>query len=155
MTISIAPSIETQNSFFEWEIRIFPLKRIAINFLDKLLNRYLNKLNDLLDEVYTDIQGALVVLKDYTKEDAQRDLPSVKKAIKLIVTYKSLLEKAEYLGSKDVETKINLVISSLYDAEIQMKKKVFAGQSRTTTQPELLEAMASASKEALRSALSH
>ncbi len=107
-----------------------------------------------MDEAYTDIQGALVVLKDYTKEDAQRDLPSVKKAIKLLATYKSLLDKAEYLGSKDVEIKINLVISSLYDAEIQMKKKVFAGQSRTSAQPELIEAMASASKEALQSALS-
>lgn len=155
MTISIAPSIETQNSFFEWEIRIFPLKRIAINFLDKLLNRYLNKLNDLLDEVYTDIQGALVVLKDYTKEDAQRDLPSVKKAIKLLVTYKSLLEKAEYLGSKEVEEKINLVISAFYDAEIQMKKKAFAGEARPATQPELIEALASASKEAMQRALSH
>ncbi len=155
MTISIAPSIETQNSFFEWEIRIFPLKRIAISFLDKLLNRYLNKLNDLLDQAYTDIQGALVVLKDYSKENAQRDLPLVKKAIKLLITYKTALERAEYLGSEEVKTKINLVISALYDAEIQMKMKAFAGQSRTATQPELLETMASASKEALQRALSH
>lgn len=154
MTISIAPSIETQSTFFEREIRLFPIRKLLVNFLEWLLNSYLQKLNNLLDEAYTDIQGALVVLKDYTKEDAQRDLPSVKKAIKLLATYKSLLDKAEYLGSKDVEIKINLVISSLYDAEIQMKKKVFAGQSRTSAQPELIEAMASASKEALQSALS-
>ena len=82
-------------------------------------------------------------------------MPFVKKAIKILVTYKALLEKAEYLGSKNVETKVNLVISALYDVEIQMKKKAFAGQSRTSAQPELLEAMASASKEALRSALAH
>lgn len=155
MTISIAPSLETQNTFFEWEIRLFPFKKIAINFLERLLNHYLNKLNSLLDEAYTDIQGALVVLKDYSKEDAQRDLPLVKKAIRLLITYKTHLEKAEYLGSKEIETKFNLVISALYDAEIEMKKKASAGQSRTATQPELLEAMASASKEALRSALSH
>lgn len=109
----------------------------------------------MLDEAYTDIQGALVVLKDYTQEDAQRDLPSVKKAIKLVATFKAHLEKADYLGSKEVEEKINLVISSLYDAEIQMKKKAFAGQPRAATQPELLEVMASASKEAIQSVLSH
>lgn len=109
----------------------------------------------MLDEAYTDIQGALVVLKDYSQEDAQRDLPSVKKAIKLLVTFKARLEEAEYLGSKEVETKINLVISSFYDAEIQMKKKAFAGQPRIATQPELLEALASASKEAVQSVLSH
>lgn len=154
-TISIAPSLETQNTFFEWEIRLFPFKKIAINFLERLLNHYLSKLDSLLDEAYTDIQGALVVLKDYSKEDAQRDLPLVKKAIKLLITYKAHLEKAEYLGSKEIETKFNLVISALYDAEIEIKKKAFAGQSRTATQPELLEAMASASKEALHSALSH
>lgn len=108
----------------------------------------------MLDKAYTDIQGALVVLKDYSQEDAQRDLPSVKKAIKLLVTFKARLEEAEYLGSKEVETKINLVISSFYDVEIQMKKKAFAGQSRTATQPEILEALASASKEAMQSALS-
>ena len=72
-----------------------------------------------------------------------------------LITYKTHLEKAEYLGSKEIETKFNLVISTLYDAEIEIKKKAFAGQSRTATQPELLEAMASASKEALHSALSH
>ena len=155
MTISIAPSLETQNTFFEWEIRLFPFKKIAINFLEKLLNHYLSKLDGLLDEAYTDIQGALVVLKNYSKEDAQRDLPVVKKAIKLLITYKTHLEKAEYLGSKEIETKFNLVVSALYDAEIEIKKKAFAGQSRTATQPELLEAMASASKEALHSALSH
>ena len=155
MTISIAPSLETQNTFFEWEIRLFPFKKIAINFLERLLNHYLSKLDNLLDEAYTDIQGALVVLKDYSKEDAQRDLPLVKKAIKLLITYKTHLEKAEYLGSKEIETKFNLVISALYDAEIEIKKKAFAGQSRTATQPELLEAMASASKEALSSALLH
>lgn len=155
MTISIAPSIETQNSFFEREIKLFPLKRILISFLERVLNSYLKKLNNLLDECYTYIQGALVVLKDYTNEEAQRDLPSVKKAIKLLVTYKFHLEKAEYLGSKEVEEKINLVISALYDAEIQMKKKAFAGQARTATQPEILEALASASKEAMQSALSH
>ena len=155
MTISIAPSIETQSTFFEREIKLFPIRKLLVNFLEWLLNSYLQKLNNLLDEAYTDIQGALVVLKDYTKEDAQRDLPFVKKAIKILVTYKALLEKAEYLGSKNVETKVNLVISALYDVEIQMKKKAFAGQSRTSAQPELLEAMASASKEALRSALAH
>jgi hypothetical protein len=155
MTISIVPSIETQSTFFKREIKFFPIRKLLVNFLKWLLTRYLHKLNSLLDEVYTDIQGALVVLKNYTTEDALRDLPSVKKAIKLLITYKSLLEKAEYLGSKDVETKINLVISALYDAEIQMKKKVFSGQPRTSAQPELLEAMASASKEALRSSLSN
>lgn len=155
MTISIVPSIETQSSFFEREIKLFPFKQLLINFLERILNSYLKKLNSMLDEAYTDIQGALVVLKDYTQEDAKRDLPSVKKAIKLLVTFKARLEKAEYLGSKEVETKINLVISSLYDAEIQMKKKAFAGQPRTATQPELLEALASASKEAMQSALSH
>lgn len=154
MTISIAPSIETQSSFFEWEIKLFPIKQLFINFLERILNSYLKSLNNMLDKAYTDIQGALVVLKDYTQEDAQRDLPSVKKAIKLLVTFKARLEKAEYLGSKEVETKINLVISSFYDAEIQMKKKAFAGQPRTATQPELLEALASASKEAMQSALS-
>jgi hypothetical protein len=155
MTISIAPSIETHSSFFEREIKLFPFKQLLINFIERILNSYLKTLNDLLDEAYTDVQGALVVLKDYTKEDAHRDLPSVKKAIKLLVIYKSHLEKAEYFGSQDVETKINLVISALYDAEIQMKKKAFVGQPRIATQPELLEAMASASKEALRSALSN
>lgn len=155
MTISIAPSIETKSSFFEREIKLFPFKQLLINFVERILKSYLKTLNNLLDETYTDVQGALVVLKDYTKEDAQRDLPSVKKAIKLLVIYQSHLEKAEYFGSKDVETKINLVISALYDAEIQMKKKAFVGQSRTAAQPELLEAMASASKEALRSALSN
>lgn len=155
MTISIAPSIETQNSFFEREIKLFPFKRILINFLEWVLTSYLKKLNNLLDESYTDIQGALVVLKDYTKEEAQRDLPSVKKAIKLLVTFKDCLEKAEYLGSKEVEEKINLVVSALYDADIQIKKKAFAGQAHTATQPELIEALASASKEAMQSALSH
>ena len=155
MTISIAPSIETKSSFFEREIKLFPFKQLLINFVERILNSYLKTLNNLLDETFTDVQGALVVLKDYTKEDAQRDLPSVKKAIKLLVIYQSHLEKAKYFGSKDVETKINLVISALYDAEIQMKKKAFVGQPRTATQPELLEAMASASKEALRSALSN
>lgn len=155
MTISIAPSIETQSSFFEREIKLFPLKRLLVNFVEWILNSYLKSLNNLLDEAYTDIQGALVVLKKYTQEDAQRDLPSVKKAIKLLATFKAHLEKAEYLGSKEVEEKINLVISSLYDAEIQMKRKAFAGQSRTATQPELLETLASASKEAMQSALSH
>ena len=155
MTFSIAPSIEAQNSFFEWEIRLFPLKRVMINFLEGLYKRYVNKLISLLDESYTHIQGALVVLKDYSQEDAQRDLPLVKKAIRLLVTYKSHLEKAEYLGSQEVKAKINLVISALYDVEIQMKKKAFAGQVRATTQPELTEAIASASKEALSSVLSH
>lgn len=155
MTISIAPSIETQSSFFEREIKLFPIKQLFINFLERILNSYLKTLNNMLDEAYTDIQGALVVLKDYSQEDAQRDLPSVKKAIKLLVTFKSRLEKSEYLGSKEIETKINLVISSFYDVEIQMKKKAFAGQSRTATQPEILEALASASKEAMQSALSH
>lgn len=155
MTISIAPSIETQSSFFEREIKLFPIKQLFINFMERILNSYLKSLNNMLDEAYTDIQGALVVLKDYSQEDAQRDLPSVKKAIKLLVTFKAHLEKAEYFGSKEVETKINLVISSLYDAEIQIKKKAFAGQLRTATKPEILEALASASKEAMQSALSH
>jgi hypothetical protein len=155
MTISIAPSIESQSSFFEREIKLFPFKQLFVNFLERILNSYLKTLNNMLDEAYTDIQGALVVLKDYTQEDAQRDLPSVKRAIKLLVTFKARLEKAEYLGSKEVETKINLVISSFYDVEILMKKKAFAGQSRTATQPEILEALASASKEAMQSALSH
>lgn len=155
MTISIAPSIETQSSFFKREIKLFPIKQRFINLLKWVLNSYLKTLNNMLDEAYTDIQGALVVLKDYSQEDAQRDLPSVKKAIKLLVTFKARLEEAEYLGSKEVETKINLVISSFYDAEIQMKKKAFAGQPRIATQPELLEALASASKEAVQSVLSH
>ena len=155
MRFSIAPSIETQNIFFEREIRLFPLRRIVIRFLEGLYNRYLNRLINLLDESYTDIQGALVVLKDYSQEDAQRDLPSVKKAIKLIITYKTHLERVEYLDSEEVKTKIALVISALYDAEIQLKKKAFAGQVRSSTQPELIEAIASASKEALSSALSH
>ncbi len=154
MTISIAPSIQTHNSFFEREIKLFPLKRFFVNLLERILNAYVKSLNDLLDEAYTDIQGALVILKKYSQEDAQRDLPSVKKAIKLLVTFKARLEKAEYLGSKELEAKINLVISSLFDAEIQMKKKAFAGQSRTATQPEILDALASASKDTLQRALS-
>lgn len=155
MTISIAPSIETQSSFFKREIKLFPIKQRFINLLKWILNSYLKTLNNVLDKAYTEIQGALVVLKDYSQEDAQRDLPSVKKAIKLLVTFKARLEDAQYLGSKEVETKINLVISSLYDVEIQMKKKAFAGQPRTATQSALLEALASASKEAIQSALSH
>lgn len=155
MTISIAPSIETQNNFFKWEIRFFPITRILIGLFERLLGQYLNKLNSLLDEAYTDIQGALVVLKDYSGEEAQRDLPFVKKAIKLLIVYQHHLEKANYLGSREVEKKIKLVISALYDAEIQLKKKAFAGQSRHSTQPELIEALASASKEAIQSALGH
>jgi hypothetical protein len=155
MTISIAPSIETQNSFFEREIKLFPLKRLLINLIERVLAGYVKKLNNLLDEAYTDIQGALVVLKDYTQEDARRDLPSVKKATKLLAIFKARLEKAGYLGSKEVENKINMVISSLYDCEIQMKKKAFAGQLRTATPPEILEGLASASREAIPGALSH
>lgn len=155
MTISIAPSIETQSNFFEREIKFFPVKRFLVNFVEWILNSYLKNLNNLLDEAYTDIQGALVVLKTYTQEDAQRDLPSVKKAIKLLATFKAHLEKAEYLGSKEVEEKINLVISALYDAEIQIKKKAFGGQHRAATPPEFLGVISSASKEAIQSALSH
>jgi hypothetical protein len=110
-------------------------------------------LNSSLDEAYTDMQGALVVLKDYTREEAQRDLPAVDKAIDLLVIYKSHLEKAEYLGSKELEPKINHVISALYDVEIQLKKKAFAGQPRKATDPELIEAMTSASKKAIQSVL--
>jgi len=153
MTFSIAPSIETQSSFFEWEIKLFPIKKIFINFLERLLTRYLRMLNSSLDEAYTDLQGALVVLREYTREEAQRDLPAVHKAIDLLATYKSHLEKAEYLGSKELESKINHVISAIYDVEIQLKKKAFAGQSRKATDPELIEAMTSASKKAIQSVL--
>lgn len=149
MTISIAQSIEPQSVIFEREIKYFPIKKFLIKFFQRSHTSYVNQLNNLLDEVHTDIQEALVVLKGYTKENAHCDLPSVKKAIKLLITYKSHLERADYLGSKDVETKVNLVISALYDAEIQLKKKGFAGQIRTATQAELLEAMASASKKAV------
>ncbi len=154
MTISIAPSFDAQNSFFEREIRLFPFRRLFLSWIEQLVQYYLRILNEYLDKGYTDIQGALVVVKDYTKESAQKDLPSVKKALKLLIAYKSLLERIDYLNSKDIEGKIDLVISGLYDVEILLKKKAFVGEARTPAQPELLDAMAAVSHEALKSALS-
>jgi hypothetical protein len=155
MTISIAPSIATQYAFFEREIRFFPLKRIVIGFFERMYKNYLHQLINLLDEVYTDLQGALVVLKVYSQEDAQRDLPNVKRTIKILITYRSYLEKAAFLNSEDVKLKIDLVISTMYEVEIQLKKKAFVGQSRIATRPELIEAIASASKEAITTSFYH
>ena len=155
MTISIAPSIATQYAFFEREIRFFSLRKIVIGFFKRMYKSYLHQLVNLLDEAYTDLQGALVVLKVYSQKEAQRDLPVVKRALKMLITYKGYLEKADYLHSEEVKTKINMVISTMYDVEIELKKKAFAGQSRVATQPDLIEAIASASKEAMTSVLSH
>ena len=153
MTISIVPSIENQYAVFEWETRIFPLRKLVIHFLEKIYKRYLDKLMNLLDEAYTDIQGALVVVKNYTQEDAVRDLPPVKKVIRIVSSYKSLLEKANYFENEEVRKKIDLILSSIYDVEAELKIKAFSGRPRAATSQELIQAIASASKAALGKAL--
>ena len=155
MTISIAPSIATQNSFFEREIRLFPIRKVLIQVVEWLLNSYLKKLNKLLDETYTDMQGVLVVIKDYSQEEAKRDLPAVRKAINLLVTYNGYLAQVEYFKSTEVKEKIDLVISALYDIEIQLKMRAFLGQPRSAAQTEFVSALASHSSEALNSTFSN
>jgi len=119
---------------------------------------------DSLGDVTITNDGATMLKEIDVQHPAAKMLVEVSKATdnevgdgttSAVILAGALLEKAEYLGSKEVEEKINLVISALYDAEIQMKKKAFAGEARTATQPELIEVLASASKEAMQSALSH
>ncbi len=155
MTFSIAPSIEAQSLFIEREIRWFPLKRIGVQLMEWAHQHYLKSLTGLLDEAYTDIQGALVVLKDYSSDEATRDLPIVRRALKLLIIYKSYLEETEYLRSTVVKEKIHSVISALYDAEIQLKRRAFDAKAIVPTETEVLDALASASKGALHRSLSH
>ena len=155
MTISIVPSLEQQNSFFEWEIKLFPVKKLLVRFLENILTRYLNKLNGLLDQLYVELQGALVVVHAYTPDDAKRDLPHVRKSIRLLTTYNSFLEHTNYFDSKEVRTKFGLVISAFYDVEIQLKKTAFEGSQRTSTPTELVNELAARSREAIETALSH
>lgn len=155
MSVSIAPAIESQSSLFRREIKLFPLREVVVRLLEWLLKSYLKKLNGKLDVAYTEIQGALVVIQEYSETEAQRDLPAVKAMIKLLIRFKERLAEVNYFDNKGVEIKINLVISSLYDTEIQLKKKTFEGQPRTSAQAEMLEALASNSRGAIQSTLSH
>jgi len=154
MTISIAPSFEQQTSFFEWEIRFFPIRKLLLRFLESLLKRYIDKLNNLLDQFYVEIQGSLVIVQDYSTADASRDLPYVRKCIRLLATYHGFLERSHYFESNEVRTKFGLVISALYDVEIELKKRSFASQPRTLAAEEVLNELSAKSRAAIQGALS-
>ena len=150
MTISIAATFEHKNAFLQREIAIFPFKRILFRFLDWLLEANVKSLNSLLDEAYTTLQGALVVIQDYSQEEAAKDLPLVRKGIRLFTKYQSMLGKADYLDSVEVKSKIDLVISTFYDAELQLKKKAFSGKHGQSADSDLLDELSIKSKQALR-----
>lgn len=155
MTISIVPSLEQQNSFFEREIKTFPIRKAVAKFLENILTRYLKKLNSLLDQFYVELQGALVVVHSYSSNDAKRDLPHVRKGIRLLTTYNSFLEQTSYFDSQEVRTKFGLVLSAFYDLEVNLKKRAFEGQPQTSTSAALLNELAAKSREAIQMALSH
>ena len=151
---TLATSIDARKNSFERELRIFPFRRFVARVIDKLLQRYVKKLGAQLDETYIEIDRALLIIKNHTKQDAQQDLPIIQQAIQVFARFDSRLFKADYFKSKEIEFKMGKVISRIYDAELELKLKAFAGEHVIPTSRDLADAMVEKSKSALVEALS-
>lgn len=150
----LATSIAARKNLVEWEIKIFPIKRIIAKAVDKLLQRYINNLVAELDETHIEIENALISIKNHSKQDAQQDLLLVQNAIEVFARFDSRLFKTDYLNNKDVESRMQLVISKIYRMELELKKKAFAGESLVPISKDLADAITAKSKETLTKKLS-
>ncbi len=85
--------------------------------------------------------------------EASGCLSATKGTIACFNRFRRMLEEVEFLGCKELDSKSNLVLDSLYDLHMQISMKSFSGQPRRSTDPRIIDCLATMSKEVIESRL--
>lgn len=146
---------------FKWDsmmkgVRLFswfrPIRILDLLFGKKIL---LRRLSTLLDKGYVVFEGNLAVSKKYSKVTAKKQLPKIKETIK---DFSELLESLEFIGfvkDKSIKQKAFACLDLMYQIELVLKKKAFAGEQAHSTSEDLKDELASKSKDALKQVFSN
>jgi hypothetical protein len=152
--ISIAPALKDQKRLFEHELAFFSAWLFVSRALRPFRNIYLKRIEILFDKTCIIALGAHEASKSYSQREALEHLSVVKTTIVQFNHFRSRLEEVEFIGSKELKSKSNLVLDALYDLELLIRMKSFSGEPRNGTDPKILDCLAFMSKEAIQSVLS-
>jgi hypothetical protein len=152
--ISFNKAFKSQKRLFDRELKFISVWIIFSRILPQIRNLYLKRIETILDETYVITVGSHKISEDYLQKDAFEHLPIVKTHIKNLNIFNKKLEDAEYPCSKAIESKFNLVLDAVYELDISIKMKSYAGLPKIGTDPEILHNLSSMSKEAIESVLS-
>jgi hypothetical protein len=151
--VSIVYVFHDQKRHLQQELAIFSAMTAFGRFSKELRILHVKRIEDLFVRTYLITVGALDVSKNYSQKLASACFSSIKETIAYFVRFRRRLEEVEFLGSKELDSKSNLVLDSLYDLQIQIRMKTFSGQPRKSTDPRILDCLATMSKEAIESRL--
>ncbi len=151
--ISIARTLKDNKRHFAQELAFFSAWLNVSRTLRPFSNLYIKRIEILFDKTSIIALGAHEVSKSYTQSEAHECLTVIKTTIAYFNRFRSRLENVEFLMSSELKIKSNLVLDSLYDLDLQIRMKSFAGLPRKGTDPEILDCLANMSKIAIESRL--
>jgi hypothetical protein len=151
--ISISHILRYQKSLFAKELAFFSAWLIVSKTLQPIRNLFIRRIEVLFDKAYIIALGAHEVSKSYTQIEAYEHLSVVKSTIVQFNRFRSRLEEVEFVGSKELKSKSNLVLDALYDLDLQIRMKSFSGLPRNGTDPKIIDCLVLMSKEAMQSVL--
>ena len=151
--ISIKQALKDQKIRLAQELAFFSVWLILSRNLRPFRNLYIKRIKILFDKTIIITLGAHEVSNSYAQREAYACLTVIKTTITYFNRFRSRLEIVEFLMSSELKIKSNLVLNALYDLELQIRMKSFAGLPRKGTDPEILDCLAAMSKDAIESTL--
>jgi hypothetical protein len=151
--ISIKHALKDQKIRLARELALFSTWLFLSRFLRPFRNLCIKRIRILYDKTYIIALDSHEVSKNYTQMEAYECLPVIKATIAHFNRLRSRLEKVDYLGSKELELRSNLLLDALYDLDIPIRSKAFLGLQKKSTDPRIISCLAEMSKNAIESRL--
>jgi translation initiation factor IF-2 len=108
----------------------------------------------LLNDIYVGLKGSKqIVVEQYTKEQAKEALSEIRSFKIRLVNFSNKIEKINYFEDGEVKELVKHCSRAMNELEISLRKKAFKGERKSSTSPELLQAISNKSKEALTKSL--
>jgi hypothetical protein len=154
MQVTITKTLNNDTLLLERFIQSFSFKRWASGFLESIEQKLKANVMNLLNDIYVGLKGAKqIVVEQYTKEQAKEALSEIRPFKIRLVNFSNKIEKINYFEDGEVKELVKHCSRAMNELEIALRKKAFKGDRKSSTSPELLQAISNKSKEALTKSL--
>lgn len=137
--VSIAHGLNDQKKHVQQELALFSALTAFGRFSKQLRSLHVKRIEDLTVTTYIITLGAQEVSKNYSQVEASACLSAIKGTFASFNRFQRRLEEVKFLGSKELDSKSNLVLDSLYDLHTQISMKSFSGQPKRRTDRRILD----------------
>jgi hypothetical protein len=111
--------------------------------------RVKRSLSSRFDDLLIHSRRALEDVKSLSPELAKSELRKIKEIIVQANDMRTLLEERNYFKSRTLKEKTTKAVSSLYNIEIELRKKAFKGGTRSGSDANLIDGLAASSQQAI------